>query len=359
MRLLVVSGEPSGDMYARLLGDSLRRLDPQAEVRHFAGDGESAVMGFWEVAKKAGAILSRLRRCRREIRCWKPDAVILVDYPSFNLRVAATAHRMGAKVFWYIAPKVWASREGRLRQLRKYVDHTFIIFPFEKDYFASRNLPCTYPGNPLTDIVEDIPEEEGESRGNCIALLPGSRDAEIASMMPTFMEAAGIMHGQYPDCQFIVAAAPGRRAEDFIRWMEGKEDYVKVVEGDTRGVLRRCRAAAVNSGTASLEAALTGTPEVVAYRMSPLSYSISRRIIKVRYISLPNLILGREAVKELIQKDFTPESLSGELIRLSTDGACRDRMASDFSEIRSSLHGSGSVSDAVAGKILNLLSGDS
>ena len=376
MKYYIVAGEASGELHGSNLMKGLYKEDPQAHIRFWGGplmdavykaheEGEGlvedyragAVMGFVEVIRKGRALLQRFDRCRQDILAWKPDVVILIDYPGFNFKVAEFAHKAGFKVYYYIAPKVWASRESRIRKLKAWVDKLFIVFPFEKEYFSRHGVPYVYVGNPLVDAIAASPalsesreaflQRTGLPDKPSIALLAGSRSMEIGSMMPVFMQLADAWHATHPDYVFVVAAAPSRTMKDYEKYLVGREAYVKVVFGETYAALRHARAAVINSGTASLEAALIGTPQVVGYRMNALTAAIARRIILVKYVSLGNLILDRYAFKELLQERFTVPKLMDEVTRLTEDGAYRARLQADYAEIRTLLGGSG-ASEAVA-----------
>jgi len=383
MKYYIIAGEASGDLHGSNLMRGLYAQDPDADIRfwgggmmdavyraHQQGSGlvtdyrEGAVMGFWEVFLKAGSLLRKVRFCKQDILAWKPDVVILIDYPGFNFKIAEFAHKAGYKVFYYIAPKVWASREGRIRKLKAYVDKLFIIFPFEKTYFQEKGVSYVYAGNPLVDAVDGSPAMQ-ESRDGFlartglpdapwIALLAGSRNQEIKRMMPRLMKFADAWHARHPEYRFVVAAAPSRTLQDYSPWL-GNRDYVQVVSGETYGVLRHARAAIINSGTASLEAALIGTPQVVAYRMSRISFVIGWMIIKVKFISLANLILNRKAFTELIQFQFTVDALLKEMESLTADESRRARMLAEYAQVRELLGGSG-ASEAVAKAMTESLS---
>lgn len=382
MKYYIVAGEASGDLHGSNLMKGLYAQDPQADIRfwggeqmdavyhlHQSGTGlvkdyrDGAVMGYLEVFLKAFSLLKKVKFCQADIAAWKPDVVILIDYPGFNFKIAEFAHNAGFKVFYYIAPKLWASREGRIRKLQAWVDRLFIIFPFEQAYFEGKGVPFTYVGNPLVDAIDQSPALQ-ESRADFIrrcslpeapyiALLAGSRNMEIGQMMPTFMQLADKWHEQEPSCHFVVAAAPSRTREDYASYIEGRP-YVKVVFGETYAALRHARAAIINSGTASLEAALIGTPQVVGYRVAPISAMIMRRLIKVPYVSLANLILGRLAFQELLQENFTLEKLEAEVRRLWSDETYRQKMQADYAEIRTLL-GGGGASQTVAKAMMDEL----
>ena len=375
MRYYIIAGEASGDLHGSNLMKGLYAEDAQADIRFWGGpmmDGvyhgnqegtglvkdyrEGAVMGLWEVLKNGNSLLRNVHRCKEDILSWKPDVVILIDYPGFNFRIAEFAHKAGFKVYYYIAPKVWASREGRIRKLKAYVDKLFIVFPFEKPYFQEKGVPFVYAGNPLVDAIDQSPAmQEGRaaflSRTGVpdkpwIALLAGSRGFEISHMMPILMDFADRWHGLHPDCHFVVAAAPERTLEDYRQYL-GERDYVHVVFGETYGALRNAEAAVINSGTASLEAALIGTPQVVGYRLNPVSAAIMLKMIKVKYVSLANLIIDRPAFRELIQNDLTTQALMEEMGRIVGDAAYRERMLKDYADVREQLGGAG-ASAAVA-----------
>ena len=367
MKYYLIAGEASGDLHGSNLMKGLYRQDPEADIRFWGGglmdavykehqDGiglvkdyrEGAVLGFVEILLSARSLMKKIQFCEDDISAWKPDAVILIDYPGFNLRIAEFAHKAGYKVYYYIVPKVWASREGRIRKLKEYVDKLLIVFPFEIPYFESKDVPVTYVGNPLIDAIEESPAMK-ESRAHFIGrtglpdapwitLLAGSRSHEIKAMMPVFMELADKWHASHPDTHFVIAGAPSRTEADYNL---GGRDYVHLVFGETYGALRHGEAAVINSGTASLEAALIGTPQVVGYRMAYGTYVMLKGMIKVKFISLANLILDRSAFRELLQDYFTADNLYDELDRILTDSSYRSRMLSDYQEIRRLLGGPG------------------
>ena len=367
MKYYIIAGEASGDLHGSNLMKGLYAKDPDARIRfwggglmdavhkeHESGEGlvkdyrEGAVLGFVEILLSARSLMKKIRFCEDDISAWKPDAVILIDYPGFNLRIAEFAHNAGFKVHYYIVPKVWASREGRIAKLKAFVDKLIIVFPFEIPYFESKGVPVTYVGNPLIDAIEDSPamketraeflERTGLPDSPWITLLAGSRGHEIKSMMPVFMELADKWHAAHPQTHFVVAGAPSRSASDYDL---GGRDFVHLVFGETYGALRHAEAAVINSGTASLEAALIGTPQVVGYRMAYGTYVMLKGMIKVKFISLANLIIDRAAFRELLQDYFTADNLYAELERILTDSLYRERMLSDYAQIRELLGGPG------------------
>ena len=404
MKYYIIAGEASGDLHGSNLMRGLYARDPEAEIRFWGGDlmngvytecdpdpgeyepghtgalargmrygglvhhyKEGAVMGFWEVIRKGGRLLKNVRECKEDILAHRPDAVILIDYPGFNFRIAEFAHRHGLKVFYYIAPKVWASREGRIRRLKAYVDKLFIVFPFEIPYFRGKGVDFIYRGNPLVDAVDNSPAvketREDFIRRNSledkpvIAMLAGSRKPEISSMMPVLTEFARKMHAlpQYSGYQFLIAGAPARSIEDYSPWLNPSEDYIKVLFGETQSIIRHAEAAVVNSGTASLETVLFNVPQVVGYKVNRLTYIVGKHIIKIRYISLGNLCIDRLAFKELIQDECNADEILKEVCSLIEDKDYRDKMLSDYAEIRQLLGGTG-ASQSVAEAMVDILS---
>ena len=317
-------------------------------------------MGFVEVLAKAGRLLKNVSFCKQDIIRWNPDVVILIDYPGFNFKIAEFAHNAGFKVFYYIAPKVWASREGRIKKLKAYVDRLFIVFPFEIPYFQKKGIDFIYKGNPLVDAVdnsyameqsrEEFLESEGLKNKPFIAMLAGSRKAEISTMMPVLTEFAAKMHAlpQYEEYQFLIAGAPARTIKDYESWLtEDNKSYVKVIFGKTQSIIRHAEAGVINSGTASLETALFGTPQVVGYITNPITYWIAKKIVKIRYISLGNLIVDRLAFKEFIQDQCNADALVTEIRELIENKMRRQKMLDDYADIRNALGGNG-ASAAVA-----------
>jgi lipid-A-disaccharide synthase len=305
---------------------------------------EGAVMGLSDILARAGTLLRSLEDCKKDILEWKPDVVIPIDYPGFNLKIAEFCHSRGIRVFYYIAPKTWASREGRNRKLREYVDKLFIVFPFEVPYFTKAGVPFIYKGNPLLDAI-DSHHFERPYEGRYLAVLPGSRKGEISRTMPVCMEVADAL-----GMHVLVAGAPSADEKDYEAWTAGRSN-VQVLFGRTYDILKYADAAVINSGTASLEAAIIGTPQVVCWSTSALTWWYAKNVLKVgehiSYISLGNLCLGREAFKELLQKGFNKASVLEEVQHLLNDNAYRSRMLEDYRQIRESLGGSG-ASQAVA-----------
>ena len=373
MKYYIIAGEASGDLHGSNLMKGIYAEDPQAEIRFWGGDlmaqvggelvrhyKEGAVMGFVEVLAKAGKLLKNVKFCKEDILAWNPDVVILIDYPGFNFKIAEFAHKKGFKVFYYIAPKVWASRESRIKKLKAYVDKLFIVFPFEKPYFDSKGIEYIYKGNPLVDAVdgsramlesrEDFLSRAGLEDRPIIAMLAGSRKGEISTMMPVLTEFAANMHllAKYSGYQFLIAGAPSRTMKDYEPWLNDENrKYIKVLFGETQSIIRHAEAGVINSGTASLETALFGTPQVVGYITNPVTYRIAKKIVKIKYISLGNLIIDRLAFKEFIQDECNSDALVAEIRELIENQDRKTKMLADYADIRNSLGGTG-ASSAVA-----------
>jgi len=384
MKYYIIAGEASGDLHGSNLIRELKKLDASADIRCWGGDkmqeagGELvkhyrdlAFMGFTEVLMNLRTIFRNLKLCKQDILQYKPDALILIDYPGFNLRIAKWAKQQalftksGAKIIYYISPQVWAWKENRVKMMKQCIDKMLVILPFEKDYFKNKwNWEVQYVGHPLVEVIDSykrhevnnpmifsMPENlaEKEYKGR-IALLPGSRKQEIRIKLPVMLKVAD----QFPDYQFFVARAPGLESSFYDTFSAGFN--VGFVINQTYELLMRSKAALVTSGTATLETALFGVPEVVCYKGSPISYQIARRVIKVKYISLVNLIMDRRVVKELIQDEMTVENLSTELNELLTN---QDRIAmlrQDYDELRQLLSKGGNASAKAALSIFNFIS---
>ena len=380
MKYYIIAGEASGDLHGSNLMKGIYAEDPQAEIRFWGGDlmaqvggelvrhyKEGAVMGFVEVLAKAGKLLKNVKFCKEDIIAWNPDVVILIDYPGFNFKIAEFAHKAGFKVFYYIAPKVWASRESRIKKLKAYVDRLFIVFPFEKPYFDSKGIDYIYKGNPLVDAVDgsramlesrdEFLSRTGLEDRPIIAMLAGSRKGEISTMMPVLTEFAAKMRAtaRYSDYQFLIAGAPSRTMKDYEPWLtEENKGYVKVLFGETQSIIRHAEAGVINSGTASLETALFGTPQVVGYITNPVTYWIAKKIVKIRYISLGNLIVDRLAFKEFIQDDCNADALVAEIRELIENQQRKTKMLADYADMRAALGGAG-ASSAVAKAMISEL----
>lgn len=355
MKLYIIAGEASGDLHGSNLLKAMRIHEPALHVRAWGGDlmqaqgaeivkhyRDLAFMGFYEVLLNIRTILGNIRFCKADIAAFKPDALILIDYPGFNLRIAKWAHSQKITVLYYIAPQVWAWKESRIHAMRKHIHHLFVVLPFEKEYFEKRHMPVTFVGHPLLDQISESMESQEEfqrhnhlSRKPIIALLPGSRKQEIAAMLPIMLE----MTHRFPSYQFVIAGAPAQN-EAYYRSIT-KTKAVLILFGQTSEILRHASAGLITSGTATLEAGIYKVPQVVCYRGSAISYAIAKRLVKIKYISLVNLILNREAVVELIQNDLNPTRLEAELTKLLAHENSVNRIKSDYHELHEMLGGKG------------------
>lgn len=363
MRYYIIAGEASGDLHASSLIAELKKLDKQAEFRAWGGDlmkaqgativkhyNELAFMGFSKVIANLPSILRNLAKCKRDLKAFKPDRLILVDYPGFNLRIAKFAHRKGFRVDYYISPKVWAWKSSRIKQIKKYVTHMLTIFPFEKSFYEKFNIEVAYVGNPLVekvDLFESIPIIEFREKNNLdkrpiIALFPGSRAQEIKRMLPGMLEIVD----DFSDYQFVIAAVPNLQL--FWHTKAVNKNSLKILVNQNYDLLKHARAAIVTSGTATLEAALFKVPQLVCYQTDLITYKLAKKLLKIHYISLVNIILDKESVKELIQLKFHRDFLKSELNRILNDKEYLDGLKKDYRKIRSLLGKQNASSTAAA-----------
>lgn len=359
MKYYIISGEASGDLHGSNLMKGLYEADPQCDIRFWGGDKMAAVggtmvrhykgaaiMGFVEVVAKARQILNNLSFCKKDILEYAPDVVVLIDYAGFNLKIAKFAKAQGIKVFYYIAPKVWAWKENRIKRLKADVDKLFIIFPFEIEYFQKKGIDAIYRGNPLIDSVadhrcchesrEDFLKRHSLEDKPIIALLAGSRKNEIGWLMPRYLEAAKLLPEGH---QLLLAGAPSIEESYYQKFIAGSN--IKLIKDDTYGVIKNAVAAIVASGTASLETAIIGTPQVVCYGGNAVSIWIAKLFVKLPYISLGNLIINKQAFRELIQEECTGKSISDEINRLICDSQYRGDMLEKYREIKEALGSEG------------------
>ncbi|HSR60118.1 MAG TPA: lipid-A-disaccharide synthase [Robiginitalea sp.] len=361
MKYYLIAGEASGDLHGSNLIRALHREDPQAEVRCWGGDRmrqagatlvkhyrELAFMGFLEVIRHLPDIFRNLSFCKKDIASFRPDALVFIDFSGFNLRIARWARRQGITTHYYISPQVWASREGRVKKIRRDIDHMYVILPFEKAFYQERGMPVHFVGHPLIDAMEGLPEPDPQAfrqrngldpEKPIIALLPGSRAQEIEHILTAMLTV--VPH--YPGYQFAVAGAPSLEASRYEPYL--KATGVPLLADQTYPLLQNAHAALVTSGTATLETALLGIPQVVCYKGSQVSYQIARRLIKLPFISLVNLIMDRAVVPELIQQQLNTRNLLGELGPL-LEGAGRERQLEAYRELRQKLGGAGASRDA-------------
>lgn len=367
MKYYLIAGEASGDLHGSNLVKQIYQLDPSAEIRCWGGPlmqaagadvikdyKDLAFMGFVEVIMNLRTILSNLKFCKKDILEFKPDVVVFIDYPGFNLRMAKWAKQEGFKTIYYISPQIWAWKESRVHAIKKYVDRMIVILPFEKEFYDRWNYAVDYVGHPLVEVIDTFkanhPKPEADQR--IIVLLPGSRKQEINIKLPVMIEVSKA----FPQYQFIVAKAPGQNDEIYEPFLQQYHN-VTARSGKTYELLNCASAALVTSGTATLETALFGVPEVVCYKGNPISYSIAKRLIKVKFISLVNLIMNKPVVKELIQHEMTTENCIAELQQLLSDGQRKQQITKDYADLKNLLSRGGHASKNAARIIVDYVRG--
>ncbi len=377
-RIYIITGEASGDLHgSNLVKELIKQNSDNADstkidIRFWGGDlmteavghapvkhiRELAFMGFLEVVKNLRTIFSNISECKKDIEAFKPDALVLIDYPGFNIRMAEWAKSKGIKTIYYISPKIWAWKQSRVHKIKRIIDHMFVILPFEKEFYKRFDYPVEYVGNPLIDAILQY-EEIKLSRDTfiqknnlksepIIAILPGSRKQEVRLKLPVMLQAVKNMTGY----QIVIAGAPSLDPSFYSEFIQS--DSVHIVHGKTYDLLSASEAAIVTSGTATLEAAILNIPQVVCYKTSGISYSIAKRLIKIKYISLVNLIMDKEVVRELIQHACNPDSIRYELSLLLKGGRNREEMLNEYSKMRKIL-GEGGASQKVAQSLLKTI----
>ncbi len=344
MKYYLVAGEASGDLHGANLMKALKERDKQAEFRFFGGDlmaaeggtlikhyAEMAFMGFIEVAANLNTILKNLKFCKDDISAWQPDVLILIDFPGFNLKIAEFAKKNNLLVCYYISPKVWAWNQKRVLKIKKIVDHLFCILPFEVDFYKAWGMKVDYVGNPLLDAVAAFTPDEAFFTNNklspdkkIIALLPGSRKQEVSRLLPEMISVTN----NFPDYQFVIAGAPTFNQQYYAQYLNGKT--IPVLFNATYDLLSNSAAAIVASGTATLETALFDVPQVVVYKGHLISIGIARMVVKIKFISLVNLIMDALVVKELIQQESSTANITAELDSILNDKAYRQKMLTNY-----------------------------
>jgi lipid-A-disaccharide synthase len=364
MKYYIIAGEASGDLHGSNLVASLRAQDPEAKIRAWGGEKmrrnganvvknyhDLAFMGFVEVLMNLRTILKNFSFCKKDIAEFNPDAIILIDYPGFNLKVAKWAHNKGYKVFYYISPQVWAWKRRRVYKIKKVVDKMLCILPFEKKFYDSYNVDCQFVGHPLLDEIAKVnPVDKNKfyksnrlnPKKEIIAMLPGSRRQEVSRMLTVMLDVVK----QFPNYQFVIACAPSLPVS-YYKEIIGDRANVRLVVNRTYQLLQLSSAAMVTSGTATLETALFDVPEVVCYKANKISYIIARQLAKVRFICLVNLIMDREVVKELIQNDLTANNVANELKSLLASSKRQKKLLEDYEELKAVL-GNAGASDKAA-----------
>jgi lipid-A-disaccharide synthase len=346
MKYYIIAGEASGDLHGSNLMRALKIKDQEAEFRYFGGDlmmtvspglamhySEMAFMGFVEVIANLNSIFKNIKTAKQDILRFKPDVVILIDFPGFNMKVANFAKQKGFKVFYYISPKVWAWNQKRVLKIKKFVDRMFCILPFEVEFYKKWGMDVDYVGNPILDAIVSSPQDElfkithNLDVRPIVALLPGSRKQELEKVLPEMVKTAD----RFPDYQFVIAGAPSFYKENYTAYLNGRE--IAVIFNDTYNLLLNSKAAIVTSGTATLETALLKIPQVVVYKGNPLSIAIARMLVKIKYISLVNLVMDQAVVKELIQEECTSRIIGDELDLILNDPLYRTEMLINYDEL--------------------------
>jgi len=369
MKYYIIAGEASGDLHGANLMKELYKKDPQANIRFWGGDlmqatggtlvkhyRDLAFMGFAEVVANLRTIFRNIKLCKEDILAFQPDILIFIDYPGFNMRIAKWAKGLGIKTHYYISPQIWAWKENRIKAIKRDVDQMYIILPFEKDFYEQKHeFAVEFVGHPLIDAIqnrtptnkEKFIKENGLDQRPVIALLPGSRKQEIAKMLELMLSVVD----DFPDYQFVIAGAPSQEYEFYQQFLNNER--VHFVSNKTYDLLSVAHAALVTSGTATLETALFKVPEVVCYRGSWLSYQIAKRVITLKYISLVNLIMDKEVVKELIQDELNKKNIRAELLKILTPKH-REKLLKQYGLLEIKLGGAG-ASERVAGLIIKHL----
>ena len=381
MQYYIIAGEASGDLHGSNLIKELRKLDAVANFRCWGGDKmetagatlvkhyrDLAFMGFVEVIKNLRTIFRNIDLCKKDITANRPDVLILIDYPGFNLRIAKWAKQQGLKVIYYISPQVWAWKENRVKGIKESVDKMLVILPFEKDFYKKWDYEVEYVGHPLVEVIEEfgirnleLPDQNTTTtspnsqlqipNSGIVAVLPGSRKQEILKKLPIMLEVAK----HFPDYTFVVAKAPGLE-ESFYNELLAPYKNVSAVVNKTYKLLSQSKAALVTSGTATLETALFAVPEVICYKGNAISYQIAKRLVKIKYICLVNLIMDKEVVKELIQNELTVENLTTALQELLTNTAKQQQLKKDYTDLKNLLSQGGHASANAAKSIYTFIS---
>ena len=374
MRYYLIAGEASGDLHGSNLVRELKLQDPDAQFRFFGGDlmaaqagvppvlhyREMAFIGFIKVMMNLRAISRNMEKCKVDIVDFKPDVIILIDFAGFNLRIAEFAKSIGLKTVFYISPKIWAWKTNRIKKIKKYIDKMLTILPFETEFYAGFNYPVEYVGNPLLDAIEEFKANDHQTEADfrksnsltdkpIIGLLAGSRKQELDLMLPVMIEVSR----QFPEYQFVISGAPGLDRSYYTK-VAGADCNLPIIFGQTYNLLKFSRAALVTSGTATLETALFGVPEAVLYRiMAPnFLYRIGRKILKAKWISLANLIMGREIIRELVQMDCNPRTVAAELRKILDDERYDAEFQRNYAELMQRM-GSAGASQRAAKAVID------
>lgn len=361
--VMIIAGEASGDMHGASLVQEMLKIEPtlnfygiggnrlrESGVRLVANVSEMAVVGLTEVISKLGKFISVMNSLKKSLDDVQPDLVILIDYAGFNLRLAKAVHKRGIKVFYYISPQVWASRRGRIRKIKKYVNKMAVILPFEVETYQQENFPVDYVGHPLLDLVQaKYSRQEARAKFGLqeditvVALLPGSRFSEVIKLLPEMLQAGEILTKQIPDIQFLLPLADTLEEKTIADILAGHNLKVHIISGHTYDAISCTDMAIVASGTATLETALLGIPMIIIYKISALTYLIGKMIIKVKNIGIVNIIAGKTIVPELIQQEANGQRIATEALAILTNSAIKQKMIGELAEIRAKLGNPGAA----------------
>lgn len=373
--VMIVAGEASGDIYGADLAREALKLDPNL---HFFGIGgvrmresgvetlvdsaDMAVVGLVEVIKHFDVISSAFLKLKKILLTTPPALLILIDYPGFNLRLAKVAKKSGVPVLYYISPQIWAWRQGRVRKIARLVDHMAVILPFEAPFYERAGVPVTFAGHPMTDMVNVTIDRDAAAAsfdlkpaGIIVGLFPGSRKNEIDRLLPVIVDAAHTLQSRFPGIQFILPLASTLRSEDIVPQLTAAGLQVTITRERIHDMIRACDAVVSVSGTVTLEIALVGTPMVIIYKLSPLTYQLAKRLVKIDNIGLCNIVAGETVVRELIQDQANPENIADEITALLSDTVYRDAIRSKLALVRAKL-GCGGASKNVARRVLDMIS---
>ncbi len=373
-RVMIVAGEASGDAYGGALVQSVHRRDPSVSFFGIGGKSmaesgvtilhdcsELAVVGIVEVVKHFKVISTAFKELSHHLRTNPPDLLVLIDYPGFNLRLAAIAKRAGVKVLYYISPQIWAWKKGRIKKIKQIVDHMAVILPFEAQYYEKEKIPVSFVGHPLLDMVKmTLSHDEAaiclgiNPQRTTIGLFPGGRQSEVTRMLPVLVKAAKLLKEKIPDVQFILPVASTLTEADMLPHLGAFAEDVLMTHGEIHTVMRACDAIVSVSGTVTLEVALVGTPQVIVYRLSPITYYLARLLVDVPFIGLCNIVAGEQVAKELIQDQASPEAISEEILRLVRDKAYRATITQKLSEIPEKL-GAPGAHERLAEQLLSMV----
>ena len=365
-RVLIIAGEASGDLYGGNLVKAIRTIDPsiyffgvggshmkEAGVRLLRHAEEMAVVGL-PGAKRFLSIFETFRQVSASLTHWRPDLIILIDYPEFNLMVAGRAKRHGIPVMYYVSPQIWAWRSGRINTIRSRVDRMVVILPFEEKLYQKAGVRVSFVGHPLLDIItleeKDSPGQRYGKNGSrrLIGLLPGSRSSEVSRLLPVMLDMAAILVEMIPEVHFLVALAPTIGRAEINPYLKGRDLPLTVVNGSTHEVIGACELVVAASGTVTLEAAILETPLVVVYKVNPLTYWIGKRLVKVNHLALANIIAGETVAPELIQHEATPDRLARESMKIFTDDRRKEWIKRRLQDVREQLGTPGASEKAAA-----------